>query len=187
MEDLVVRMPTAVDLVLHVIAHGCWVSSNSNVRWAADAATVIAGVGADFEWESVVEQARARHLVLLVRDAFAYLRAVLDVPVPGSILDELHAETISARERRVHRVLTGDTSAPPILGALPRVRAAWLYRTAGLSRWRAARELSDILRETWGLRRTSDVPLEAVRKAIRKLRGGASGSTADSGVLGADG
>ena len=186
-DDLVVRMPSAADLVLHVIAHGCWVSSNANVRWAADAATVIAGIGADFDWERVVEQARARHLVLGVRDAFTYLRAVLDVPVPDAVLDELHAETISPRERRVHRALTGDTSVPAILGALPRVRAAWLYRSAGSSRWRAARELPDFLRETWGLRRTSDVPLEAVRKAIRKLRGGASGTTADSGGLGADG
>jgi hypothetical protein len=169
-----VRMPAPADLLLHVIAHGCWIGSKATTQWAADAATVIAASEEEMAWDHVVEFARAHHLVPQVRDALTYLHTALDVPVPSGTLDDLRRQPVSVRDRRVHRALSGDTRAPAILGALPMTRARWVYRSAGWTRWYAARELPDYLRETWGLRNVRDVPLEAARKALRKLRGGSS-------------
>jgi hypothetical protein len=172
-EDTVL-MPAPADLLLHVIAHGCWIGSKATVRWAADAATVIAVTGGEMSWDYIVDFACSHRLVPQVRDALTYLSTALDVPVPSTTLDDLRRQRVSARDRRVYRGLSGDTHAPAILGALPLTRARWLYRSAGWTRWHAAQELPDFLRETWGLRDARSVPLEAARKGIRKLRGGSS-------------
>ncbi len=166
--DGVTLCPT--DMLLHVIAHGLWAGSASTVRWVADARVVIAD-GVAIDWDRLRDQAIRRRVAPLIGDALRYLAAVVDAPIPSSVIADLRAARSTARERRLLRALAGPTEGPAVLGGLLHLRSYWAYTRLKWPPMRAARELPDFVADLWGLDHAREVPAAAVRRVIERLRG----------------
>lgn len=98
--------PCATDLLLHVCLAGVKRGRFGNSRWVADAATILERDAAVIDWGLLVREARARRVVLRLRECLAYLAGSLDLPVPREVLDALFRERIRGSERRAYRALT---------------------------------------------------------------------------------
>lgn len=84
--------------LLHVCVHGVKRSPIPPLRWVADAMAILTQAPA-IEWERLVTAAERHRVALPVRDALAYLRRLLDAPVPAAVIDRLDRLPVSRRER----------------------------------------------------------------------------------------
>lgn len=75
--------------VVQVCGHGLSQNYYPPVRWATDAVWSLRAGGAAFDWDLVLAAVRHNRGAPIVRVALQYLRLVLDVPVPGSVLEAL--------------------------------------------------------------------------------------------------
>jgi Uncharacterised nucleotidyltransferase len=154
------------DELLGVCVAGARTNVPPGILWVADAAAVVASAGPELDWERLVDQARRLRATLRVRDALAYLRDEMDVPVPDTALEELEAAPASRRELLAHRVAGGRIGR---LGAPPPSLIRFLHLTADRPLPRALSALPSFLRDEWGLERRSQIPLRAARKGAARL------------------
>lgn len=84
---------------LHACAHGAQWSEPRNLRWVADAMTLLARPSSRIDWDRLVLAARDRGVALPVRDAVAFLNEALDAGIPDRVLESLQAARVSAIER----------------------------------------------------------------------------------------
>ena len=75
-----VLRPSATDLLLHTLVDGTRLSHRGRIRWAADAALLIAE--GDIDWRRLAQQATQRRVALTTAAALAYLSTALEVPLP---------------------------------------------------------------------------------------------------------
>jgi hypothetical protein len=153
------------DQLFHVCVHGARWNPEPPVRWVADAATVLSTSGTNIDWNRVVSLATGCALTLPLYSALAYLKGLLDSPVPPEVLDTLGAFPVSDTERAEHRVFTHP---PSWLGGLPRQWFAYLRCTppgTPLKRWLS---FPRYLKSRWGAQSTWDVAVLIVGKAIRR-------------------
>jgi hypothetical protein len=87
-EDQETRALGSTDLLLHTLAHA-YASHDPVVRWVADAVMVVRAEGDRIDWDRLVDQTRARHLVLPVRAALAHLSESGLAPIPSGAIDAL--------------------------------------------------------------------------------------------------
>lgn len=115
-EGIPTQTLNATDQLLHVCVHGAAMNPVPPIRWAADAAVILKHAGATIDWNRLIEQARKRHVVFLVRDALGFLRDVLDAPVPLWAHRSIQALPTSRSERLEYRF---KTQPPLLLGRFP--------------------------------------------------------------------
>jgi hypothetical protein len=169
--DLEIRTLCPTDMLLHVIVHGLWAGSSANVRWVADAVTVVRASADAIDWDRLLDQTVRRDLVIPVGNGLRYIDDVLDAPVPASVINELARVPVRRRTRRAYDVILSDISGTPLLGGLRDTRAYWVHQSSKWGATRAARELPYFLQDTWHLRSPLEVPVEVVRKATKRARG----------------
>ena len=110
------RVPCAADLLTIVCAHAALWSPVSPVRWVADALRLLAhssstapdgdeASGAGFDWERVLDSARAWHVTLPVGATLAYLRTRWAAEVPPAVLHGLASTPVPAVDRHAYRAL----------------------------------------------------------------------------------
>ena len=75
---------------LHIAIHGISYLAKFQIRWIADAMSLLEKHQLD--WERVILLARQRRLQLQIKDVLHYLRREFDVPVPDSVLTQLDTE-----------------------------------------------------------------------------------------------
>jgi hypothetical protein len=95
------------------------------------------------------------------------------------VINELATIDVSRRTRRAYRVILRDPTGPEVIGGLRGTQAYWARQSAKWGTLRAMRELPAFLQDNWNLGHPAEVPVEAVRKAVKRVRktaGGASGS-----------
>jgi hypothetical protein len=165
----------AADMLLHLVVHGLWSGSSANVRWCADATTVVQRAGERLDWDRVLDQTIRRDLVIPVGNGLRFIEDVCDAPVPRDVINELVRAPVSRRTRRAYTVILRDPTGPEVLGGLRGTQAYWARQSAKWGTRRALRELPAFLQDNWNLNRPSQVPVEAVRKAVKRLRGVAAG------------
>jgi hypothetical protein len=158
------------DMLLHLVVHGLWSGSSANVRWCADATTVVRHAGDDLDWDRVLDQTVRRDLVIPVSNGLRFIEDVCDAPVPARVINELAKVEVPRRTRRAYRLILQDPSGPAVLGGLRGTQAYWARQSAKWGPLRAARELPAFLQDNWNLERPSQVPVEAVRKAVKRIR-----------------
>ncbi len=115
-EGIPVRTLNVTDHLLHVCVHGAATNPAPPIRWAADAAVILKHSAPTIDWNRLIEQARKRHVVLLLRDALGCLRDVLDAPVPLWAHRYMQAIPTSRSERLEYRF---KTQPPLLLGRFP--------------------------------------------------------------------
>jgi hypothetical protein len=86
------------------------------------------------------------------------------------VINELAKVEVPRRTRRAYRLILQDPSGPAVLGGLRGTQAYWARQSAKWGPLRAARELPAFLQDNWNLERPSQVPVEAVRKAVKRIR-----------------
>lgn len=94
------RAPAPTDLLFHCLIHASSARRETNIRWIADAATLLKGGCID--WDRLVVQARKHHLTLFLRDMLQVLRESGTVEVPVSTLAALQAAQVSWMDRLRH-------------------------------------------------------------------------------------
>lgn len=166
----------SADMLLHLVVHGLWSGSAATVRWAADAAIVTRVASAELDWDRVLDQAVRRDLVVPVGNGLRFIDEVLDAPVPPEVINELARAPVSGRTRRAYSTIMGDSRETRLFGGLRGTRAYWAHQSYKWGPARAARELPYFLQDNWNLDRPSQVPLEAVRKAKKRITGARSGA-----------
>ena len=164
------RMLCPADMLLHVCVHGAWSGSGSTVRWIADAMTVIREAGEQIDWERFVGQVARRRLMLLVGEPLRYLVQVFGAPVPGEVLTRIRGMPTTRRERLCHARSTRDLDGPALVGLLPLTMAQWAYKSGKWNRPKAIWGFPLFLQDQWALDSLAEVPREAGRKVIRRLR-----------------
>jgi hypothetical protein len=146
------------DALLHAILHGFEWSDAPTVRWALDAAMIIAGSAGPIDYERLVVQARLRRVTAILRKGLEFLRAVADAPVPAEAVSALRSRRPLIAERLE---LRARLAWPGRLTALQRAvayqqqcvrRQIPLGEPAGL-----LRQLR-VARECFGVERFRDAP-----------------------------
>jgi hypothetical protein len=163
------RAPCATDLLLHAIVHGLVSQREARARWAADAMVVL-GHPEALDWERLIRQAEKRRLVLILRAAIDYLVQNLRANVPAEVLARLNrVPQTRDDERAFQRALTLDPYGPRLEGLFD-LGPAWAWRRAHLGTARALLDLPVFLADTWQLPHARDVPVEAARHLVGRLR-----------------
>jgi len=175
--DLLTLNPA--DMLLHVVVHGLWSGSAANARWCADATVVIQRAGDTLDWGRLLDQTVRRDLVIPVSNALRFVEDVLGAPVPPWVINELAAVEVSRRTRRAYRVILRDPTGPAVIGGLRGTQAYWARQSAKWGTLRAAREFPAFLQDNWNLDHPAQVPVEAVRKAVKRVRKTAAGEPAE--------
>lgn len=155
------------DQLLHLCAHGSVWNPISPIRWAADAMVLLRNATVD--WDRFAAQAAKRDLVLAARSEIEYLKTALRAPVPDKVMDALHTLPVSAFDRLQYRV--------NLLPYTKRggVEKLW-YHYEHYRRYGSVYKDENVLlrfpaflRDTWGLKKTRDVPGHMARYVLRKL------------------
>ncbi len=148
----------AADLVLHTVLDGARAATGARTRWASDSLSVLLG-GAGPDFDRLAESATARRGGPAVGDALA----LLDHLVPGCAPSEA---TRLAPSTALQRLLGAQTPSRPTL------LRAYARRSMGKGLGRTLRGLPSYLSEVWEVPGPARLPLEAGRRAGRKLAGG---------------
>jgi Uncharacterised nucleotidyltransferase/Sulfotransferase family len=163
------RTLCASDLLLHAVVHGLVSQRDARARWAADSLAVIRHSEA-VDWERLIQQAKQRRLVLILRAALWYLVDSLQAEVPVDVLTSLDGvPTTLGDERAFRRALRRDDYGPRLQGLFD-LGPVWEWRRAHLGTARAVLDLPHFLRDAWQLSSTKDVPLEAARHLADRAR-----------------
>ncbi len=104
------RIPTraldATDELFYTCVHGVRWNVIPPFRWVADAATIARSSNFSIDWKRILDAAIERHLVLHMRDTLDYLKDLLNIPVPHSILTSLLSVPVSKREQMEYMAKT---------------------------------------------------------------------------------
>jgi hypothetical protein len=164
-----IRSLSAADLLVQVIVHGCRWNFVPPIRWVADALTVVRSPR-PLDWNRVVSQARTYGLVLPLREAFDFLAAEFDAPIPPNVRGTLAAHQPTAFERVEQRMR--EWTSPPV-GCFPLVLChhVRLTRRDGplATLWRLPR----YLQHTYQLNSLRSLPAELCTRAAQRLRAAA--------------
>jgi hypothetical protein len=151
--------PSLTDQILQACVHGVRWDPEPPLRWVADAAMLVR-TGA-IDWELLVIRARAHRVAPVLAAALDYLARLLGVPVPPSVVDELHRERTARWERQELELLVVP------LTELRRLRLHW-YRHRRLRGGRGGigtlLAFPGYMRRYWGLRSLLEVPRYLVRE-----------------------
>ncbi len=120
--------------------------------------------------------AAARHRVTLpVLRGLAYLRALVQAPVPAEAIERLAHVRISLRERIEHRVAVSPRSA--LLGSLPEYWIYWMRATDGAGPAGRLHGFGSYLRDEWQCGNGRELWTQILRRTARRIRGGRPAST----------
>jgi hypothetical protein len=163
------RTPCASDLLLHAVVHGLVSQRDARARWVSDSLVIIRQSGA-IDWERLIDQAKRRRLVLILRAALRSLVEDFQADVPVDVLARLDSvPTTVADERAFQRALRRDEYGPRLHGLFD-LGPVWAWRRAHLGATRAVFDLPTFLRDTWQVPHTKDIPVEAARHLAERIR-----------------
>jgi hypothetical protein len=117
LEGVSTRTLCPTDHLLHACAHGVRWSPTPPIRWVADSMYILSMAEGGIDWDRIIGLAEKCHLVLTLREAFAYLRESFDAEIPERVLRELDDRCVSPREYRYFEISVAPQST--LLGELP--------------------------------------------------------------------
>ena len=156
-------VPSPEEMLVHVSVHGLrWVGPPT-LTWALDAAAIVRATP-EFDWDEAVAAARARRVAGIVHDAWEYLAANLDLPIPKFALGATRdTSRLSLSDRVVRWSRPGERPA----------RRIWAVRVTSYlgasSAWPPHRRIwnvPDYVCHTWGLEHCRSIPGEFVRRVV---------------------
>ena len=158
------------DAVLHSIVHGARHGWRDAPQWVAD--TVVIARSNPVDWDRIADLSLARGIALPVRYALRYLDETFAVDIPVSVIQRLDVPT-TPRARRMF-ALTGrghdaTRAERRVLGTGAATYRFWVTESAPYDRRLALSLFPGWLADHWGVPRTSQLPLAALRRTTRRL------------------
>ncbi len=101
------------DQVLHACIHGAPWNGVGTIRWVTDATVILRERSEGFDWAYLLDQCKERRAALQLRHCLAYLRDMLNVPVPDHVLDHLRREPVSLLDRIDYRLRARNPETLP--------------------------------------------------------------------------
>ncbi len=151
------------DQLFHACVHGVRWQPAPPLRWVADAA-LLARSGS-VHWDRMVSLGERHRLVLQLRAALEYLRALLGVEVPAQVVEQLAALPVPGWQRREYLLKTRPDRS------LRRLRFHWYNHRRQCGETRPLRRLGsfpDYLLGRWGLTSFTEVPGFVLRELSRR-------------------
>lgn len=169
LHDITTHVLSPTDQLFHICIHGALWHSLVPVRWVADAMMILKTAESDIDWSRLTSHAQGRRLILPLRNALAYLRTILDAPVPSEVLHRLQEMSVSRTEQMEYRL---KSRPPGLTGGLPLnwflfLRAA--HGDSGAALRPKFIGFPTFLQNTWGLDHLWQVPLYGLSKALKKI------------------
>jgi len=156
------------DQLLHICVHGARWNAVLPIRWVADA-MVILRTSPELDWHRLVAQARARRIVLPLRESLQYLRGLLNAPLPAGAMEALASFPARPVESMEYRV---RIRRPGSLGFLPEACLRHLAYGRSFGRGNVAANLLTLpraLQHFWQVDRLWKVPYCAVAKSLKRI------------------
>jgi Uncharacterised nucleotidyltransferase len=98
-------VPCRTDQLLQACLAGFPAAGRRKYQWLLDAVALLGDGMSAREWHGFEDAALQRDVVLPTREALAYLREVLDQPVPMEVLQRLYSRRPSVRDRLCYSTL----------------------------------------------------------------------------------
>jgi len=155
------------DQLMHICVHGIRYHDEKNIRWIADALTVLRENGQDIRWQELFDKAQKLGLFLPIKKAILHLHRVYKIPLPSSVLDTIAHIPVSKIEEKEFE-LKGRS-----LGRLGWIRYSWLKNLRSSDRHgphSRARRWIQFLRfyqNMWGIDSLWQLPFEKFKRTIR--------------------
>jgi hypothetical protein len=117
LEGISTRTLCPTDHLLHACAHGVRWSPTPPLRWVADSMYILRVAQGGIDWDRMIGLAEKFHLIVTLREAFAYLQESFDAEILESVLRELNGHSVSPQEYRYFNISVAPQSA--LMGELP--------------------------------------------------------------------
>jgi hypothetical protein len=156
------------DQLLHVCVHGANWNVVPPLRWVADAMTIMQS-SSPVDWDRLIVQAEKRELTLLMHETLAYLRGLLDAPVPSVVLQTLRAAPFSYREKLFFQTRTSSHIALRRLPVLWNWCESFRLASREDSSTRRLVDLVKYFQSLWHLEHFWLVPLHIAYKGARAV------------------
>jgi len=155
------------DELLHVLVHGLHWSPEATLRWASDAAAILAERVERLQWDVFVGEAQRLRLVAPAREGLGYLAGALGVPVPREVCERLASTRVPRSDAAEFR-LGCRRATYTVLGGIPVFAFQYARDARALSRTPHPLGFLRYMAEYWGYASTSAVLRRmAVRAALR--------------------
>lgn len=150
------------DQLLHVCVNATRWENAPQVRWIADAVTIMNK--SEIDWNHLKAQALKLHLVLPLRETLHYLHFEHDAPIPPHLLEELRRLAVTRFENNRHKAFARPH---PLLGALP---VMWLNHRLSTPNLRTRLlGFPAFLQYVFQLDSLREVPGQILHKALKRL------------------
>ncbi|MGH9048213.1 MAG: nucleotidyltransferase family protein [Acidimicrobiia bacterium] len=156
------------DHLLHVTLHGLHWISHAQLRWVADAMTILASNA--FDWDRLIHQARRRRLTWAMRNALSYLRFRVHGRVPQHAIDLLAATRPDYRERLAFTARSTPLRRSRWVGNVVPLLAKYVDRSTHLPLGRAVLGIPAFLRDRWGVDESQRLVTYVASRAAQRLR-----------------
>lgn len=164
------RLPDPSDLLFHTIVHGYRWNSLPPFRWIVDAAQLIQSTGDQLNMSRIVQTAERYHLRKRLMNGLLHLRQQMEaVGLDTDFIPETEDGYNAPKwERMEHRLKTSESEFLARTGNLLFDCWRWIRRFQGKERYV---ELFNHLKLRWHVHHTTGLPVEAVRRVHRRMRG----------------
>ena len=159
--DREVLVPHATETLFALIALNARHANPTRFQWVVDAKMVLLS---DIDWQRLATLADDTAQVLRIRDALDLLARLPGAGPPEDVLLALRRRSTGARQWFAYMCTTTNSGAAATL-------VEHLAETSHRPPYAAITGLPAFLRDRWNLRRSWNVPLEAARRALRRLGG----------------
>jgi hypothetical protein len=159
-------IPSPTDLLFHVCVHGMRWNYIPPLRWIADAMTILNVAGDGLDWERIVSEAKERQLILVIREAFCYLRDKMNAVIPRAVIQELTALELSPIEKM-------DYAARRQPNEFLGLKSYWVsYQRLACANGFKHRKFGwiEFFQRAWDLEHGWQVPIVALRRFFIALR-----------------
>ncbi len=120
-------IPCATDQLFHACAHGLQWSWEPQIRWIADALTILQSK-IEIDWDRLRWLARSANMNVRIEQALEYLRRVFDAPVPAAVIASYVQQHVPAWEEQEYEVLQKVCPLGPLDSARWHAALFWRIR-----------------------------------------------------------
>ncbi len=108
------------EMLLHICEHALSWRRAVNIRWVADAMTILNKSDAEINWNRFVALVHQHRLKPFIREMLIYLKQAFDAPLPDDLINKLDRYDLSPNEARYYKCLIKYYHTNNISGEIPR-------------------------------------------------------------------
>ncbi len=114
-------------MLLHVCEHALSWRGAVNIRWVADAMTILNKADVEIDWNRFVALVHQYRLKPFIKEMLIYLKQAFDAPLPDNLINKLDKYDLSPNEESYYKCLIKYYNTNNISGEIPKrlLRLYW--------------------------------------------------------------